>query len=196
MDQPTTYPREHKSPSTRDTPLLCRFQDILSLSFFFFNDPPPTEISPLPLHDALPILANAPHRPLPHPLPARVSRCGPVGGPRGGAVVRAARGGAAPAARPRGFDAGRRHRCGRSEEHTSELQSRLHLVCRLPLEQKRTAPAAAPAASITPAYPIGEHFYLNTTRTQCGIPLLSNSVVSVFCARQDMITLNLRPDYC
>src|SRR2546429_3680767 len=139
MDQPTTYPREHKSPSTRDTPLLCRFQDILSLSFFFFNDPPPTEISPLPLHDALPILANAPHRPLPHPLPARVSRCGPVGGPRGGAVVRAARGGAAPAARPRGFDAGRRHRCGRSEEHTSELQSRLHLVCRLPLEQKRTA---------------------------------------------------------
>src|SRR2546429_6685311 len=27
---------------------------------------------------------------------------------------------------------------GRSEEHTSELQSRLHLVCRLLLEQKTT----------------------------------------------------------
>src|SRR2546429_3548671 len=28
--------------------------------------------------------------------------------------------------------------CDRSEEHTSELQSRLHLVCRLLLEQKNT----------------------------------------------------------
>src|SRR2546429_6871704 len=30
----------------------------------------------------------------------------------------------------------RRHRPTRSEEHTSELQSRLHLVCRLLLEKK------------------------------------------------------------
>src|SRR2546429_1327930 len=29
---------------------------------------------------------------------------------------------------------------GRSEEHTSELQSRLHLVCRLLLEKKKTRP--------------------------------------------------------
>src|SRR5687768_18093214 len=29
------------------------------------------------------------------------------------------------------------HRAGRSEEHTSELQSRLHLVCRLLLEKKK-----------------------------------------------------------
>src|SRR2546422_10508828 len=29
----------------------------------------------------------------------------------------------------------------RSEEHTSELQSRLHLVCRLLLEKKKTTPA-------------------------------------------------------
>src|SRR2546429_5907315 len=29
-------------------------------------------------------------------------------------------------------------RNGRSEEHTSELQSRLHLVCRLLLEKKKT----------------------------------------------------------
>src|SRR2546422_5644046 len=36
--------------------------------------------------------------------------------------------------------AGRRatwHLVGRSEEHTSELQSRLHLVCRLLLEKKK-----------------------------------------------------------
>src|SRR2546429_9507392 len=30
----------------------------------------------------------------------------------------------------------------RSEEHTSELQSRLHLVCRLLLEKKKTTPTA------------------------------------------------------
>src|SRR5687768_17970491 len=30
-----------------------------------------------------------------------------------------------------------RRPCGRSEEHTSELQSRLHLVCRLLLEKKK-----------------------------------------------------------
>src|SRR6266581_7066305 len=30
----------------------------------------------------------------------------------------------------------RRARCGRSEEHTSELQSPVHLVCRLLLEKK------------------------------------------------------------
>src|SRR2546422_6603279 len=31
----------------------------------------------------------------------------------------------------------RRRGCSRSEEHTSELQSRLHLVCRLLLEKKK-----------------------------------------------------------
>src|SRR3989442_6311495 len=35
----------------------------------------------------------------------------------------------------------------RSEEHTSELQSRPHLVCRLLLEQKRRRCAAATACS-------------------------------------------------
>src|SRR5256884_2730027 len=33
-------------------------------------------------------------------------------------------------------------RCSRSEEHTSELQSRLHLVCRLLLEKKKHMRAA------------------------------------------------------
>src|SRR2546429_7677895 len=45
--------------------------------------------------------------------------------------------------RARGCSPARRHRAGprpgtRSEEHTSELQSRLHLVCRLLLEKKKT----------------------------------------------------------
>src|SRR2546422_7666565 len=40
-------------------------------------------------------------------------------------------------------DARRRNRDPRSEEHTSELQSRLHLVCRLLLEKKKqTSPQA------------------------------------------------------
>src|SRR2546422_2464141 len=40
------------------------------------------------------------------------------------------------------LDGGRRLRVGvgRSEEHTSELQSRLHLVCRLLLEKKKKSP--------------------------------------------------------
>src|SRR2546422_8301660 len=37
----------------------------------------------------------------------------------------------------------RRVRVLRSEEHTSELQSRLHLVCRLLLEKKKIAPCAS-----------------------------------------------------
>src|SRR5471030_1946011 len=34
--------------------------------------------------------------------------------------------------------------CSRSEEHTSELQSLRHLVCRLLLEKKKTSPANEP----------------------------------------------------
>src|SRR3712207_7582535 len=36
---------------------------------------------------------------------------------------------------------------GRSEEHTSELQSRQYLVCRLLLEKKKTAPPGPVASS-------------------------------------------------
>src|SRR4030042_1809334 len=69
---------------------------------FFFNDPPPTEISPLPLHDALPIYHLA-RRARPSET---ISPSTPVFSLRGGRPVR-------------------------SEEHTSELQSRPHLVCPL-----------------------------------------------------------------
>src|SRR3712207_8640625 len=92
---------------------------------FFFNDTATTEIYTLSLHDALPILRGAAARPgpqqregLPRRAPGR--RRGDRGqGPReprdrAGAVACA----------------------GRSEEHTSELQSRQYLVCRLLLEKK------------------------------------------------------------
>src|SRR5947199_1672365 len=42
-----------------------------------------------------------------------------------------------PSRLPRGHEAIIVHRVGRSEEHTSELQSLRHLVCRLLLEKKK-----------------------------------------------------------
>src|SRR5438309_6909 len=85
--------------------------------FFFFNAPAPTEIYTLSLHDALPISTAARNRD--HPvLPGR--------GRRAGGDRRLA------ARRPRP-ETGRT----RSEEHTSELQSQFHLVCRLLLEKKK-----------------------------------------------------------
>src|SRR5690242_21893349 len=73
-----------------------------------------TEIYTLSLHDALPI-SGARH------APARAHRC-----PRS-----RDRGGTGPAARP-----SPPAMC-RSEEHTSELQSHVNLVCRLLLEKKK-----------------------------------------------------------
>src|SRR5690348_17576023 len=77
--------------------------------FFFFNDTATTEIYTLSLHDALPILRC-------QSTCALISNCGVnicdstvpwLGTP------------------------------ARSEEHTSELQSPVHLVCRLLLEKKK-----------------------------------------------------------
>src|SRR2546429_6733515 len=97
-----------------------------SIIFFFFNDTATTEIYTLSLHDALPISAHSP----------RSSCSNGTGSWNGsGAAVEgraATRSASSPAAR-----AMRRSSAGRSEEHTSELQSRLHLVCRLLLEKKK-----------------------------------------------------------
>src|SRR2546429_7241229 len=41
----------------------------------------------------------------------------------------------------------------RSEEHTSELQSRLHLVCRLLLEKKKKTTTAGSRPQELPRYP-------------------------------------------
>src|SRR5258708_31703439 len=49
-----------------------------------------------------------------------------------------------------GFDA--RQRVNRSEEHTSELQSPDHLVCRLLLEKKKKTPPCT-----RPSYPRAQH---------------------------------------
>src|SRR3712207_8997834 len=95
------------------------------MKVFFFNDTATTEIYTLSLHDALPIS----RRRAPGRAPARRAARGP--GRRG----RARRCGTArcppsAAAAP-----------GRSEEHTSELQSRQYLVCRLLLEKNnKTSP--------------------------------------------------------
>src|SRR3712207_8523555 len=89
---------------------------------FFFNDTATTEIYTLSLHDALPI---SPSR---HPAGGRP--------PRAAAAVRAAAAGAAVRRPAQG--AGARRPTQRSEEHTSELQSRQYLVCRLLLEKKKT----------------------------------------------------------
>src|SRR5690349_24241322 len=84
---------------------------------FFFNNPAPTELYTLSLHDALPILSQ--HiRALEDELSgAVVTRL-----PHGAALT--------PAGRSLLPEA-------RSEEHTSELQSRRDLVCRLLLEKKK-----------------------------------------------------------
>src|SRR5438874_6104540 len=78
-------------------------------SSFFFNDTAPPEIYTLSLHDALPI-SDEPRR-----APSRVPTCR-----RRTKMLRSA-------SRPGP---------ARSEEHTSELQSRRDLVCRLLLEKK------------------------------------------------------------
>src|SRR3712207_9419571 len=104
--------------------------------YFCVNDTATTETSPLPLHDALPISARG-------------------GGPRARRAEHALEVAAVQPERPvrleeglpRAVRLGRRadplqpveHRAPqrRSEEHTSELQSRQYLVCRLLLEKKK-----------------------------------------------------------
>src|SRR5437868_9136893 len=94
----------------------------LSSTFFlfFFNAPATTELYTLSLHDALPISCG----------PAPVSDHQHV---HGGVVHVLAE----PAL------------VERSEEHTSELQSRFDLVCRLLLEKKKRSPLTSAPTNIT-----------------------------------------------
>src|SRR2546422_8335094 len=110
----------------------------LSLLVFFFNDTATTEIYTLSLHDALPILFGDEIglRALQVPMLGMVGDplpCAPD------AVVAALAEELIPVIAPR------------SEEHTSELQSRLHLVCRLLLEKKKTTPSR-PSSTIHPRF--------------------------------------------
>src|SRR2546422_9190761 len=96
-------------------------------SFFFFNDTATTEIYTLSLHDALPIYeALGLHE------RSRGIRIVEVTSEVG--LIRQAK---------RLED----ELEVRSEEHTSELQSRLHLVCRLLLEKKKEPRTMALSAS-------------------------------------------------
>src|SRR5690606_39541820 len=95
-----------------------------------FNAPPPPATSPLSLHDALPISRRTPPRP-PAAPGSRHPPAPPPAPPR-----RWCRRSAAPPTAPRRTPC-RNPRNGRSEEHTSELQSRENLVCRLLLEKKK-----------------------------------------------------------
>src|SRR3712207_7937416 len=99
---------------------------VLRYAYFFCSDTATTEIYTLSLHDALPIYGQPVQR-RGHQLRAgdradgrgdRRRGPGRAGGP-------GPRGRAAPVPRP-----------ARSEEHTSELQSRQYLVCRLLLAKK------------------------------------------------------------
>src|SRR4051812_21548932 len=99
--------------------------------FFFFNDPATPEIYTLSLHDALPIFST------------RMSMAS--------TSARARRGSGSSTTRCRGTAA----TAFRSEEHTSELQSHVNLVCRLLLEKKNPSrpPTPPPGSSQAPCSP-------------------------------------------
>src|SRR3712207_7418266 len=97
---------------------------------FFFNDTATTEIYTLSLHDALPI-----------------SMSGNLTSPGGVKLVGSDTSGNAtttgtsdiPPGSKKGGGASSETEVARSEEHTSELQSRQYLVCRLLLEKKKVS---------------------------------------------------------
>src|SRR5205814_9172202 len=89
---------------------------VRSFFSFFFTAPPPPEIYTLSLHDALPISRSARRRSETDSVSA---------------------GSSALSVRPTNASHSRASRQARSEEHTSELQSLRHLVCRLLLEKKK-----------------------------------------------------------
>src|SRR3712207_7444408 len=96
---------------------------------FFFNDTATTEIYTLSLHDALPILKtdNCSHFLRPSACLRWLSRASLKL-----SLTKAAN---------KGANVDHIHRVEivfRSEEHTSELQSRQYLVCRLLLEKKKS----------------------------------------------------------
>src|SRR3712207_7026821 len=96
--------------------------------FFFFNDTATTEIYTLSLHDALPIYRDQRAEGEAAARQRRLHRPGEGG-------VAGAEAGRQDQRHQRREVADRLRR--RSEEHTSELQSRQYLVCRLLLEKKK-----------------------------------------------------------
>src|SRR2546422_5122798 len=111
---------------------------VLILLFFFFNDTATTEIYTLSLHDALPIY--------------RLGDLISIKIKSAGRIEEKLRIGIARGELPGDVFVRRRDNTrgngGGSEEHTSELQSRLHLVCRLLLEKKKKIHLAEEPLSI------------------------------------------------
>src|SRR5256885_6306896 len=110
-----------------------------SFLFFFLNAPPPTKISPLPLHDPLPISAVA--------AAAGIIMAASLATPQQvvldiGQNKKPAGSGGVTLPNSGTNDLGKQAPSQviptsvRSEEHTSELQSPCNLVCRLLLEKK------------------------------------------------------------
>src|SRR5437870_8674428 len=97
------------------------------LHFFSFNTPATTQIYTLSLHDALPIWK---------PAFSASSRSSRTCWPSWRSCPRCAPS-AASSPKKNVWTACGRGCASRSEEHTSELQSRGHLVCRLLLEKKK-----------------------------------------------------------
>src|SRR5699024_12683650 len=106
-------------PRSSSSPVLCPlpYSHTFSsrLPYFFLTNPAPTLISTLSLHDALPICSGVDVGAL------VVNKRSPAG--RGEFLERR-----------RALE---EEHLERSEEHTSELQSRFDLVCRLLLEKKK-----------------------------------------------------------
>src|SRR5207237_8403226 len=103
-----------------DNPICSLHVVPITLSSCVFTHSPSPATFPLSLHDALPIsrspitrLACAPSP----PLPPRMTPTTPI--------------------RPMPVTTSSQPKLLRSEEHTSELQSHLNLVCRLLLEKKK-----------------------------------------------------------
>src|SRR5689334_23437742 len=104
--------------------------------FFFFNDTATTEIYTLSLHDALPICVAAVDQGGDEVAPE--ARCCFQWHDSEATVRSRYAGGRSPGGSYRRRSTQRSSaRSDRSEEHTSELQSQFHLVCRLLLEKKK-----------------------------------------------------------
>src|SRR3712207_7185376 len=112
---------------------------MLFMCFFFFNDTATTEIYTLSLHDALPILEVDVEL-----VVVRDERL------REGAAVARLEHGRLDLDEPALVQVAPNRGDERSEEHTSELQSRQYLVCRLLLEKKKNKNIHATSALIFP----------------------------------------------
>src|SRR5205814_9621551 len=144
------------------------------LCLFYLNDTAPTDIYPLSLHDALPIYQGCQGRSgvsvqvRSGRRPRHFHRGDPAAG-ESSVKGRADQQDHVPAERP-----GAAHR-RRSEEHTSELQSLRHLVCRLLLEKKNHI-KFSPNSYLVTLRPTNRNQRFLNTASPCEVPSLELAV--------------------